>query len=126
MKAVLDRLDHLFRHRVAGQLALVARCERGVLKLVGAGADQAVTIDVAGQDQAVGIGAASDQYAFVGLQIELDLFQLSTDHSQKRVFGADDRRLTDQVPQDVEVLFQVRRVEMGLRGYRLATPGRVF
>jgi hypothetical protein len=119
IETVFDQFDHLFGDRVPRQFALVVGRERGVLEFAWSGADQPVAIDMGRQEEAIGRVPLCDEDPFELVDFDLDFFKFSSDDAEERIFAPNDRRLADQLPEDVEKMGKVDR-ELG--GDQLASP----
>jgi hypothetical protein len=78
-----------------------------------------MAIDMGRQEEAIGPVPLCDEHPFELVDFDLDFFKLAPDDTEERIFAPNDRRLADQLPEDVEKMGEVDRE---LRGDQLAPP----
>ena len=106
-EAIGNRGHKLLRDGIAGELSLVTRDESGILKLVGAGAEQAMAVNVRRQDETLGFASLRNEHSEAPLHLEIHLLQLPLQNPKKGVFRTDHRRLPNQLLKNLQKVREV-------------------
>jgi hypothetical protein len=107
VKSIRNQVHHLFRDTITRKFPAITRDERGVLKFVWSGTDQAVPIHVYRQDFRIPIATVSDEESLVSCDFDRQLLEFTTQHTKERILTAHDAGLSHQSAQDVEKIIHV-------------------